>query len=336
MPAVTMSGMTGAPRSLDDALYLTHMPSTPLTSKLNTGETVYQETHTYKVGREGDPVESATPDNAPPSPAGGKNPEYEVTCRVGFFESMPRVGKFAKHKRVVGQTTATAPKRNPGANAPHLAMARAQHLVRIKQGMEKRLLSDSDSAAETATEAAKYRGLGSWINNSAQTDNPVNTNVRTPSAQIYTGTTADLSETAMNLLLQRRYEATGVAPELFGVLGSALKAQVATYNRRVPTVANYETVIRYPAGTAKTVMSGVDIFEGDFGTVEFMLDFWVPSTKRGYILDMAHPQRHAFGPGMEEEELGKDGGGDSKVIRAMYAIHPGDPRAHIKIKPSDE
>jgi hypothetical protein len=337
MPAVTLTGMTGAPRSLSDALFLTHAPKTPFMSKIRVGQTVNQPKHTYKVGREGTPVTSATPDNSPPNPAGGKNPEYEVDTRVGFFESMPRVGKFAKHRVIVGQTAAQQAGKNAGSGTPHLTMARVQHLERIKFGMEKIALADSDSSPETAVQADMFRGAGSWISNTAQSDLPVDSNVRTPSNQLYTGTLANFTEAQLNTLLQARWASGGYTTELLGLVGAALKTQIGTFNRRVPQTASYDTVIRYGSqDLARAVIYGVDIYEGDFEKVEFITDFYMPYSQRGYLLDMAHPEKLPFGPGMDEEKLGADGGGDALVLYAMFAWHPGDPRAHGKIKPSDE
>jgi hypothetical protein len=336
MPVTLGSLTAGVPRSLSNALYLTYAPKTPFISKLRKGESIDQIKHTYKVGREGAPITNSTPDNAPPAPQGGKNPEYEIDARVGFFEGTPRVGKFAKFKKIAGQTADLSAGKNAGKGTAHLSIARAQHLQRIKYGQEQRALSDNDSVAETATEADKFRGAGVWFQTTAQTDLPVPAEVRTPTGQIYTGTKADFTEAQLNTNLQNRWTSTGVSAELVGIVGAALKTQIGTFNRRLPTIANFESTIRYNGGSGKTIMQGVDIFEGDFGTVEFIADFFMPAAGRGYIFDMEQAEMLPYGPGVAEEPLGADGGGDALVLHAMFTWHPGDPRAHIKVKPSDE
>ncbi len=331
MPAILLSGVGAEPKSLSDFLFLTDAPMTILTSKLQVGETLGKEKHTYKVGRRRDPIESATPDGAPPSPTEGADPEYEVDVRVGFFEGKAGVGKFAKHKVDYAQTVAATPGKNKGkTGALHLAKAKAQQLRRIKWGMEKKALGDDESAAETATAASKYRGLGKTLQTTAQTDLPIDSNVRTPTGQIYTGTVADFTEAALIDAMQSRWDSTQYAAELLGLFGSDLKERVGVFNRREPTISNYTTTIRYNSDEAKTMRSGVDLYHGDFGEAEFMLASWMPNAKRGYLLELEQCQKLPFGPGMAEEALGKDGSGDAVVLWAMFAVLFGDPRAHIK------
>lgn len=335
MPAVLLSNIGSEPKSLSQLLFLTHAPTTPFISKLNVGEALGKTEHMYKVGREQGPITEATADGLPPAQVNSNNPEYEVQVRVGFFEGKAGVGKFARHKVDYAQTT-THMGKGPvkgTTSAKHLAKGIAQQLERIKWGMEQRALSDSDSAAETGTIAGKYRGAGSFISATVPSDLPFSADIKTPSAQIISAAVASVTETALEDALKARWDSTKYASELLGLLGSDLKQQVGTYNRRVPQVSNYDTVVRYdaPGVEDRMIVRGVDIYHGDFGDVEFMLSPWAPNAKRGYCFEMAQCFKHPYGPGMDREDIGKDGSGDSTVLWAMFAILFGDPRAHVKI-----
>lgn len=337
MPAVAINNVQGAPRSLSDALFITYAPKTPFTSRIRKGKSINQELHTYKVKLKRNVTHSGASDGQPVTVSSGKNVEVEVATRIGVFKSSPRVTDLVKHKVTVAQTTGQNPGPNTGS-ATHMAQAVADHLQAIKFGMEVEALADQDSQPDGGTDnGSKFRGAGYWIRNSAQTDQPVNSNVRTPSAQLYSGTLAAFSEDSLQTLLEERFKSTGASAELLGIVAPALKSRISTFNRRVPSVSNYESVIRYNSNCEeKTICAGVDFYEGDFGTVEFHAEIFLPSDQRGYLFDMDQCQMMPFGPGMEEEDLANDGGGSAKVLRAMQSWHPGDPRAHCKIAPSTE
>ncbi len=337
MPTVVQQDEVGNIQSLTDALFITDARQTIFTSKIRKGERIGAVKHTYKVGREGARKAGGVPDNQPVKEHQGINNEYEVDTRIELFERSPRVGKIAKHTGVAGTTTSRKPGKNTGRSSK-MQKAKAQQILELKYDMESESLSDQDSRAEGGGLGSLGRGFGKWVDSAAQGDLAVNENVRTPAGQIYTGTLANLNEDAFIGLMQARWNACGLSSELVGILGSDVKLQVNTYQRYVPTKANMEVIVRTmgPSVNEHKIVQGVDFYEGDFGSVEFHLGFFLPKSKRGYLVDFDHCELLPFGPMMEEEELGADGGGEAVVLRAMYAWHPGDPRAHIKIKPSDE
>lgn len=338
MPGVAVATNKGQPKSLTDALYVSFAPECPFTSRLRKGKAIDQLFHTYKVKKKRNPVRSGASDGQPVTVSSGKNDEEEVVARVGVFKTSPRVGDLAKHNGTVGRTTAEENGKNPGTGATHMAQAVADHLQAIKYGEEIEALSDQESKPDQGpNNGSKFRGAGKWINNSAQTDQPVPEAVRTPSNQIYAGTLANLNEEAFDDLMALRFTANGTATELFGVFAPALKKAMNLFTKRVPAVANFDTVIRYgPGKETKTVTRGVDFFDTSWGMAEFHPDIFLPTDQRGYLFDMKHVEMMPYGPGIEEEDLGNDGGGEAKVLRAMFTWHPGDPRAHLGIKPSTE
>lgn len=339
MPQVAVATNKGQPKSLSEALFITYAPQTPFASRIRKGKSIGQLFHTHKVKVKRAPVHSGATDGEAVTVSQGKNAEKEVVSRVGVFKTSPRVGDLAKHNVTVGQTTAQGSGRNPGTGATHMAQAVADHLQAMKFGEEIELLSDQDSQPDGGTpgNGSKYRGAGKWLQTTAQTDQPVDSAVRPPSGQIYTGTLEALTEEAFDALMQARFTNNGVATELFGVFAPALKANMNLFTRRVPTVTDFTQVIRFgPGMETNMVKRGVDFFDTDWGYAEFHADVFLPSDQRGYLFDMGHLEMLPYGPGVEEETLGADGGGEAKVLRAMFLWHLGDPRAHLKIAPSTE
>ncbi len=338
MPQVSVATNVGAPKSLSEALYITYAPDTPFMSRMPKKKAINQLFHTHKVKVKRAIIRSGASDGQPIAVSEGKNTQREVVSRVGVFKTSPRVGDLAKHQVTVGQTTAQGNGANAGTGATHMAEAVADHLQAMKFGEEVELLSDQDSQPDGGPDnGSKFRGAGAWLQTTAQTDQPVHVDVRPPTAQIYTGTLAALSEEAFDAILQARFTANGASTELFGVFAPALKAAFNLFTKRAPQTGSYDTVVRYgPGMETTTVKRGVDFFDTDWGYAEFHPDIFLPSDQRGYLFDLKHLAMHPYGPGVEEEDLGKDGGGEAKVLRAMFLWHLGDPRAHVKLQPSTE
>ncbi len=338
MPQVAVNTTKGQPNSLSHALWLTYAPQTPLATRLPKAKAINQLLHTYKVKKKRSAVRSGASDGQPVSVSSGKNDEIEVITRVGVFKTSPRVGDLAKHNGSVGQTTAQTSGRNAETGATHMAQAVADHLQAMKFGEEIELCSDQESQADKGKDnGSKFRGTGKWLSTTVQSDLPVDTAILTPSAQVYTGTLAAFSEEELDTIMQARFTRNGTSTELFGVLAPALKARMNLFTRRVPTVSNYETVCRFDVGMEEKVLCrGVDFFETDWGTAEFHPSIFLPTDQRGYLLDLGQVEMIPYGPGVEEEDLANDGGGMAKVLRAMFAYHIGDPRAHNVIKPITE
>ncbi len=335
MPTVVQSGEVTPIPNIADALFATDARNTIVTSRMRKGERLDAMTHTYKVKREGVRKSGGVPDNKPVTEHEGHDPEHEVLTRMEVFQRAPRVGFIAKHTNVAGTVVVTKPGKTKGTSTK-MAKARADQLKNIKHDAESEVLGDQESRPESGPNGSKFRGLGVWLQTTAQADQPIPEEVRTPTGQIYAGTVANFNEDANNTLLQKRWEACGMSSELVGIGGSRIKTQINSFTIYQPQKAGHDSIVRTMNNEVKTLVRGVDILEGDYGTVELHLGFFLPTTARGYYLDFDQIEMLPFGPFMEEEPLANDGGGEARVLRSMFAYHVGDPRAHCKIKPSDE
>ena len=214
----------------------------------------------------------------------------------------------------------------------------AKRVTDQKRDIEQVILSTQQAAADTGAVGSKMQGLGQVINDGtvAWTDTLTTppTGYRTPAGQIYSGTLAALDETTYVGILKARYDALGMTTELIQITGSALKAQISQFfGKYKPNVTNYTVVVRTEAqaiDSRKFAGYGVDMYEGDFGSFEIVLDPWMPDQKYGYGLNMENIRMR---PGMycDVTKLPYMGGGESALVDSILGYEYGDPRTHFKI-----
>jgi len=339
MPAVSVESIKGKPLSWSDYLFIAKAPETPISSKLQAaaGKAIDQTTHGYKVKLKRLGAKSGRSDGEPAKQTNGKDAEEEVFARIGAWGEPFGVGDIAAQ---IGSTAATASKAagaNAGTNASILQVVAADTLTGIKEGIEIEVLSDQEGQADRGPgNGFKFRGLGKWINNSAQADFPVPSAVRTPTSQIYSGTLTDFNETIFVGLMQTRWSNNGTMSRLFGAFAAALQAKMDDFHSKVPTVANFTDQRSFNSNQTDTISKMVTFYKTTWGEAEFHPVYFMPSDQRGYLLDLEHVKWHPFGKGTYTEDLAPDGSGERKMLKATHLWHPGDPRAHIAIKPSSE
>jgi hypothetical protein len=337
MPVVNVSDIKGKKQSWSNILFTTIAPETPFKSKVVLGPSIDQLTHQYKVKQHRKGSVSGKSDGQPITVLNGSTAEEEVTARVGVWKEGFGVGDVAAEIGSYARTTAQTAGANQGTNATLMAMAAADQLTAIAEGMEIEMLSDNDSQPDRGpNNGSRFRGAGKWLQTTAQNDQPVPEAVRTPTAQIYAGTLANFTEEAFLTMLKARWKANGTKCNLFGVFAADLQERVDTYNCRVADVASYTQIRRTNNNQSDTVETGITFFKTQWGMCEFHPNYFMPSDQRGYLFEMDMVKAHPFGRGTWDEPLGNDGGGDKRVLKAMNLWHPGDPRAHCKIQPSTE
>jgi hypothetical protein len=239
-------------------------------------------------------------------------------------------GRLQKFRRTVLVTTEAeevvqiAGVNNSAANnvagATEFARAKAKKAVEIKRDMESTFLSANDSRAEAPGQPRLTRGLGSWISNSAQTDQPVPAAFRTPAASIYSSAIGSFTEDSLRTILESRWNETGTSDELVLMAGSAIKNAVSDFIRYEPNKASNTAIRTYNADVSgKKVCTTVDVYEGDYGTFEIFLNSFMPTARTAYLLDMRMIElRSAFMP--RYEELPNMGAGKRGMIEAIVGL----------------
>lgn len=166
---------------------------------------------------------------------------------------------------------------NPALSAGEYVEGVRKATVRLKFRMEKRLLSQVE-ASKQGVGGAKAYGTCS-IFGFLKSGAPSGTQVvperfRTPAAQIYSNTVANITEDSFQDMMQEVFEATNGKGKFTGVVGSELKQKISSFSIYRPTVAGQTTIRQINKEDTKTLSTVVDIITGDFGTVEL-----VPSTR---------------------------------------------------------
>lgn len=262
-----------------------------------------------------------------------------LQARVQIFERKPKVSRLAnKVSNVAGV-----------GKGKEYSRAVAKAIVACKLGIEARCLSGDDSNADNGNDGYETRGLGSWIQSTAQTDLPVPEAFRTPSGNIYTGDTlANFGENDFRGLLQSRWEAIGSKGNLVAFCGADFQSHIDDWSIYADTVSN-KTVVRNMnnEATKKTISSMVQMLVTSFGEVELYPHRWLLcsvsgddavatanlSDKGALILDMDMIEAR-FSQQPSKRDLQDSGGGPRGIIEAIMGLANKNPLAHCKVAPS--
>ena len=257
-----------------------------------------------------------------------------LSARIQKFREVPSVDDLAQH---VSEVAGIGKKKE-------MARAVSKSLEQMKRSMEAAFCSDQEGVEQSGATPYKTRGLGKWIQNGAQSDLPVNSAYRTPTASINTTVTASLTENNIQDMLQSLYEQTGKAQTYSLVCGPALKRQFTSFTRTQFASTNVASAIRVlNQKDSSKIVSSVDIFEGDFGTLELIPSLFLAKDAtvnaaavqngRGYVLDMDMVElRYNRKPRFQELE--DRGGGPRGIVDAICALCVKSPLALGKFAPT--
>ena len=257
-----------------------------------------------------------------------------LSARIQKFREVPSVDDLAQH---VSEVAGIGKKKE-------MARAVSKSLEQMKRSMEAAFCSDQEGVEQSGATPYKTRGLGKWIQNGAQSDLPVNSAYRTPTASINTTATASLTENNIQDMLQSLYEQTGKSQTYSLVCGPALKRQFTSFTRTQFASTNVASAIRVlNQKDSSKIVSSVDIFEGDFGTLELIPSLFLAKDAtvnaaavqngRGYVLDMDMVElRYNRKPRFQELE--DRGGGPRGIVDAICALCVKSPLALGKFAPT--
>ena len=255
-----------------------------------------------------------------------------LSARVQKFREVPSVDDLAQN---ISEVAGIGKKRE-------MAKAVTKSLEQIKRSMEAAFCSDQESQEQSGSDAYLTRGLGKWIQNGAQTDLPVAAAYRTPSASINTTATASLTEANVQDVLQSIYEQTGKVSTYSLICGPNLKRAFTGFTRTQFASTNVASAIRTlnTEAESKKITSTVDIFEGDFGTLELIPSLFLAKNastaeqlSRGYVLDMDMVElRYNRKPRFQELE--DRGGGSRGIVDAICALCVKSPLGLGKFDPA--
>lgn len=158
-----------------------------------------------------------------------------------------------------------------GLSKGEIAEAIMKKTTRIGRAIEGFVASDMECQVGAAGVPYRGRGLGKWINNSAQATLEVPAAFRTPVASIDATAVGSLTETIVNNVLQSVWEQTGEIDNLQLVCGATLKRQFTSFSTRVSASTNSGAVVRtYNSEFKGRLDSVVTQYNGDFGSVNLI------------------------------------------------------------------
>jgi len=303
--------------SLDDQLTVLEPQQTPVQAMLSKG--------TAKSTFEEWGIDTLSAPNTD-----GVSEDADVTSYDDKFASVARVGnyvqKFRRTYKVTEEQNAVS-----SAGPINLVKAESKAMLEIKRDIEAAILSDNEMQVQTSASAPyKMRGLGKWIQSTAQAVNPVPSDYRTPAASILA---AAPTEITLNDVLASIFTESGEAAGLTMVAGTTVRKRVAEFTRTDNNAS--ETVYNVNQDAkSRTVTLSVQLFESDFGFIRLVNGnpACMPSAATAYVLNPKYLElRTLQGLGLRSQRQENQGSGDRGFVAANVTLVCKQPQAHGKI-----
>jgi hypothetical protein len=265
---------------------------------------------------------------AAPSTAGISEGQ-DVTAFTDQFAGRARLGDYTQLFRrdyLVSNLQQAVSSVGPA----NVAQAEAKAMRELKRDVEARICGSSDMTAENgAGTPYTFRGLGSWISNSAQTTNPVPAAYRTPSTSIVS---SGFTESTFNDLLGSIFSQTGEVGNLTLVANVTLRKLVSGFARDAASTGGVEIYRVNQDAESKKITFSVSLFDSDFGIVRVVNGnpACMPSGTTGYVIDPKYLGFATLIP-MGATRLENQGGGERGYVDMAGTLVCKSPLAHGKI-----
>ena len=300
--------VSGSHRDLLDAITLVDSKETPLFSMVPKGSAPTNILFEWPVDKQLAPVDSAVIDGsdlahsntAASSDFDSAQGDYDVLSnRVQWFREQALVSKLTQDVQ------------NQAGIPNHYQYAVRKKLLQLKRIIEATICGDTftyndggatytgEPVTGTSSAANRTRVLGRWIDNG---NTALPEAYRTPAASIESGTTAAaLTEAEVNDVMQSIYEETGQVKVFSLLAGPNLKKRFKDFTQTQFANSDVASAIKVynQEMKSKKIVNTVDIYEGDFGTVELIPSLWLnhdlgfsttnlgtTAKARGYVLNM--------------------------------------------------
>ena len=213
----------------------------------------------------------------------------------------------------------------------NIAQAEAKSMRELKRDIEATIASSKEMAVENgAGTPYGMRGLGKWIDNNAQSTNPVPPAYRTNTNSILT---AAVSESTFNTMLGSIFAANGEMNSLTLVANTALRQVISGFTRS-QTASSAGIYHVNQDATSKTVTLSVNLYDSDFGIVKIVNGnpscMPTATTNVGYVINPKYLGFNTLIP-MGATRLENQGGGERGYIDVAGTLVCKHPQAHGKI-----
>jgi hypothetical protein len=338
MAATLITSQTGIRQDLSDLIAVVDAKSCPVVSMAKKGAEPINPLTQWQADAFGTPTLAGVLSNSDVSASDFEDQAANrvlLSARIQKFRRVPSVDDLAN---TVSEVAGIGKKKE-------MARAVSKSLEMLKRDMEATFCSDQNSREQSGVNSYLTRGLGRWIQSTAQGDLPVNANYLTPTGSLNATATASLTENNIQDMLQSIYAQTGKVSTYSLVCGPTLKRQFTSFTRTQFASTNVASAIRVlNQKDENKIVSTVDIFEGDFGTLELIPSLFLAADAtgagaaavqngRGYVLDMDMVElRYNRKPRFQELE--DRGGGPRGIVDAICALCVKSPLALGKFAPT--
>ena len=216
----------------------------------------------------------------------------------------------------------------------NIAQAEAKAMRSIKRDVEATIASSNEMTVENgAGTPYGMRGLGKWIQDTAQATNAVPAAYRTPTGSILT---AAPTETAFNGMIGSIFSKNGEMNSLTLVTDVALRRVISNFTRATPASAGVTYHVNQDA-TSKQITLAVNVYDSDFGIVKIVNGnpSCMPAVNAstggvGYVINPKYLGFNTLIP-MGATRLENQGGGERGYIDVAGTLVVKHPQAHGKI-----
>lgn len=218
----------------------------------------------------------------------------------------------------------------------NIAQAEAKSMRELKRDIEATIASNNEMTVENgAGTPYGMRGLGVWIDDDAQTVNPVPAAYRTPAASVIESGNPDttVTEASFNRLLGSIFNRNGEMNSLTLVANTALRQIISGFARANPSNAGATYHVNQDA-TSKAITLSVNLYDSDFGIVKIVNGnpacMPTTTTNVGYVINPKYIGFNTLIP-MGATRLENQGGGERGFIDVAGTLVCKHPQAHGKI-----
>lgn len=219
-----------------------------------------------------------------------------------------RVGNHLQiFSKVVGTSRRANIIKKAGRGAEQ-ALLRAKAYLELKRDFEKMAVSNNPAVASTTSVAGKSAGLGAqlYLNlSSAVGGSTTAWTTGAPTVAPVTGTPRAMTVAMLNTVQQSIFTNSGVQPDMI-VMGPAHKAVFSTFTGIAQN--------RLDTGKKQgAVVTGADIFIGDFGTLQVVPHYLMAGAADAYLLNMDFIDVATL-DGVKTSPLAKTGDSEKELI----------------------
>ena len=257
----------------------------------------------------------------------------DVTAFTDKFSGRARLGNYVQKFRrdyMVSDLQEAVDSVGPAK----IAQAEAKAIREIKRDIEATICSNNEMAVENgAGTAYGFRGLGRWIQSTAQATNPVPDDFLTPAASIKDQGGTAITEAEFNDLITSIYRKTGTTDSLTLVADTALRRTISDFARVGVNNENREFNHNGDSGTIKL---SVELYQSDHGIVSVIngnpdcMPTTTPANETGYLLNPEYAGIHELIP-LGSTRLPNLGGGERGYVDCSLTLGVYHPQAHGKI-----